>query len=156
MSRNIVPPKTYLGDDGFRAVPQASVLVPQKVPEKAFDVYLYTSQPGDVLFFSESWGHLVYTHTGPSLMINYRNMVPQNFLRQPITFITALLNHLILGKAADTNKQTNTWPVTDDVSFVGDCLKKMQKVLCPNGDTTTFDKSFVSWLHSRVDKYDSV
>ena len=142
----------YLSEDGFRAVPTASVLVPQKAPNPNIpqDMYIYTSQPGDVLFFQESWGHIVYTHPGPSLMINYRNMVPLNFLRQPITYFTAMFNHITFGKAVDDNKHTNTWPVTD-LTFVDECMKKLKGAVCPNGDLTTFDKEMIKLLHSKVD-----
>ena len=148
-----VPPKVYLGEDGFRATPAASVLIPQKAPNPDVqqDIYVYTSKPGDVFFFQESWGHLVYTHAGPSLMINYRNLVPQNFFRQPITYFTAVFNHLVFGAAADTNTETNTWPVPDNLTFVDMVLRKLKAATCPDGGITEFDKSMMEFLHARVD-----
>ena len=95
-----VPPEDYTAEDGFSAVPAASTLRPQRAPKRQFAAYEYTSEPGDVLFFRESWGHVVYTHKGPNIMINYRNIIPNNFLRQPITFLTALINALVLGRAS--------------------------------------------------------
>lgn len=148
-----VPPSVYLGEDGFRATPMASVLVPQKAPSKDIkqDMYIYTSKPGDVLFFQESWGHLVYTHAGPSLMINYRNMIPMNFLRQPITYFTAIFNHIVFGTIVDNNKQTNTWPV-QELKFVEDSIKNMRAAICPDGQNLTeFDKSMIKTLHAKVD-----
>ena len=149
-----VPPSVYLGEDGFRSRPMASVLVPQKSPDsnKKHDMYVYTSKPGDVLFFQESWGHLVYTHEGPSLMINYRNLVPMNFLRQPVTYLTALFNHLLLGAAVDSNKETNTWPIPETHGFVDQSLKKLKSATCPSDELTSFDKEMVEMLHARVKK----
>lgn len=133
----------------------ASVLVPQKAPNPSIkqDMYIYTSQPGDILFFQESWGHLVYTHTGPSLMINYRNMVPQNFLRQPITYFTAMFNHLVFGAGlVDNNKETNTWPKAE-LPFVEESIGKLNKVVCPaDGELTEFDKSMIATLHAKLAK----
>lgn len=147
------PPSVYLSEEGFRATPAASVLVPQKSPNPNMkhDLYIYTSQPGDVLFFQESWGHLVYTHPGPSLMINYRNLVAQNFFRQPITYFTAIFNHLVFGAAADTNTETNTWPVPENLNFVDMVLKKLRAATCPNGVITEFDKSMIELMHAKLD-----
>jgi hypothetical protein len=119
---------------------------------------VYTSQPGDVLFFQESWGHLVYTHKGPSFMINYRHMVPNNILRQPITFVHSLLNHLFFGITSDNNdKVKNTWP-DQTISFAQQCLKKLHAVVCPppgREPVTSFDRDLIKFLHSRVDKFDA-
>jgi hypothetical protein len=136
------------------------VLVPQKAPDAGpedMEVYVYTSQPGDVLFFQESWGHLVYTHKGPSLMINYRNMIPKNVLRQPVTFFHALLNHLFLGIASNNNKVTNTWP-DKSISFAQQCTQKLYAAVCPppgSQPETSFDRELIKFLHSRVDKFDA-
>ncbi len=49
----------------------SSSLYLTKAPNELYDIYVYTSQPGDVLFFAESWGHIVYTHAGPNVMVNF-------------------------------------------------------------------------------------
>lgn len=144
----------YLKEDGFRATPMASVLVPQKAPNTEIkqDMYIYTSRPGDVLFFQESWGHLVYTHVGPSLMINYRNMVVKNFLRQPITYFTAMFNHLVLGAGlVDNNKETNTWP-KQELPFVERSINKLNAAVCPDGNLTVFDESMIATLRAAIER----
>jgi hypothetical protein len=55
-------------------------------------VYRYVSQPGDVLFFAENWGHIVLTKGGPNLMMNFRKLEFKNFLRQPIDWLHAFVN----------------------------------------------------------------
>lgn len=147
-----VPNKEYEGEFGFSAVPVASVMRPQRVP-KRFNSYLYTSQPGDVLFFPEAWGHIVYTHPGPCVLMNFRNIIPMNFLRQPINFITAIVNAFLFGTpptAVDNAGQKNEWPAVgaDWVKHIG---KTIDKTLCPDGDLTEFDKYMVNYIKTNVD-----
>lgn len=82
---------TYL--DSMNAFPAAPIMLPRQSPVKPFEVFVYTSQPGDVLFFTESWAHTVYTHDGPNVMINYRRFHIMNILRQPLTWIASTINN---------------------------------------------------------------
>ena len=72
------------------------------------ELYVYTSEPGDVLFFPESWGHAVYTYEGPSVMVNYRKMVVGNFLRQPVTWLEALIGNVFFKKLTNQGKAAAT------------------------------------------------
>ena len=87
------PADTYITHMG--AVPAAPILLPRQSPKVPFDLYVYTSQPGDVLFFPESWAHVVLTYEGPNVMVNYRDFNVLNVLRQPFTWLTASLNMAI-------------------------------------------------------------
>jgi len=64
-----IPPEDFLSDEGFRSVPAVPFLKPQRAPKNNYKMYVYHSRPGDLLFFPESWGHIVYTHPGPNMMV---------------------------------------------------------------------------------------
>src|SRR5690606_25460845 len=83
-------PSTYIGK--MDATPAAPILLPKHSPREPYRVYVYQSQPGDVLFFTESWAHIVDTQAGPNVMINYRNFHIGNILRQPLTWLHATFN----------------------------------------------------------------
>lgn len=85
------PSETYLG--AMHAFPAAPIMLPRRAPNKPFEVYVYTSEPGDVLFFTESWAHTVLTHDGPNVMINYRKFNIMNIIRQPLTWIASSINN---------------------------------------------------------------
>lgn len=55
------PPHVYIGLMG--ALP-AQAAFPRHAPKEPFQIYIYESQPGDVIFFPENYGHIVYTHPG--------------------------------------------------------------------------------------------
>mmetsp|Transcript_4788 Transcript_4788/g.7286 ORF Transcript_4788/g.7286 Transcript_4788/m.7286 type:complete len:347 (-) Transcript_4788:168-1208(-) len=144
-----VKPDDYRGDDMWSAMPVASTMRPQRVPKGEFEVWFYTSQPGDVLFFPESWGHIVYTHPGPCVLMNYRNLIPNNFLRQPITYMTALLNQLLFGRPPTQKTDKNEWPAPE-MRFNQEIAKRIDDALCSNNSLTPFDKSMLDYIRKKT------
>ncbi len=69
-----LPSDTYLRH--MKSTFAGSALLPKRAPPPGShpEVYVITTQPGDVLFFPESWGHAVYTYEGPNLLMNYRKV----------------------------------------------------------------------------------
>merc|ERR1719473_29827 len=84
------PPETYV--TLMKSTFAGSALFPKRAPsaDESPEVWVYTSQPGDIMFFPESWGHSVYTYKGPNLLVNFRKIYPGNFFRQPVTWLSAL------------------------------------------------------------------
>mmetsp|Transcript_19744 Transcript_19744/g.17929 ORF Transcript_19744/g.17929 Transcript_19744/m.17929 type:complete len:351 (-) Transcript_19744:128-1180(-) len=81
-----VPPKHFQKD----GAPSSVAVYLTKAPQEPYELFPYTSQPGDVLFFAEGWGHAVHTHAGPNVLINYRLLEAGNIFRQPQLFFPSL------------------------------------------------------------------
>jgi hypothetical protein len=83
--------------NSWGAEPAAGIGMPTHTPREKTKLYVYTSQPGDILFFPASYAHAVITHAGRNVMVNFRKkdyfesiMSYQN----PIYPLTALVNLL--------------------------------------------------------------
>lgn len=68
------PIEIYLGKDYLESKPARLTHFPTHSPRKPYYFYQYTSRPGDILFFTESYGHSVYSFQGPNYMVNYRKL----------------------------------------------------------------------------------
>lgn len=72
------------------------------------EAWVVTTIPGDVLFFPNCWGHSVYTYSGPNLLLNFRKIVPMNFLRQPVIWISTVMEYFLTSShnldVANTNQ----------------------------------------------------
>jgi hypothetical protein len=99
----IFSPDVVLSKDGLFSALGAGILLPTKSPTKPYSVYKYKSQPGDVLFFSESWAHTVVTHPGLNLMMNFRRFEPSNMLRNLLVWMHGIMN-IIIFKSRDKGK----------------------------------------------------
>lgn len=109
MAVQYVGTKTWLffGDqesnarDGWEIVPAPLAAYPSHAPKaKKMKYFLYTSQPGDVMFFPPSWSHAVVTHKGPNVMINFRQFFMKQFFFQPFFSLHSFFNNKYL-KAED-------------------------------------------------------
>ena len=85
-------PKAFRGHSFFNSFAGTGIVVPTQSPLEDYDVYRYVSQPGDVLFFGENWGHIVLTKAGPNFMMNFRKLELGNALRQPLDWAHAVVN----------------------------------------------------------------
>ena len=146
------PAETYISEMG--AVPASPILLPRQSPKNPYTMYVYTSQPGDVLFFPESWAHVVLTHAGPNVMVNYRNFHLKNILRQPFTWATATFNMLMFseqvhkgGTAAGGGLQNQAVP-EKKLNF--DTYEELNKMCI--GGVTDFDKQMLSLLREEYEK----
>lgn len=99
-----IPREIYLSNSGFSATPTVTFAVPRRAPRGAFGIYEYTSIPGDLLFFQESYAHIVFTHAGPNILVNYRMPNIGNFFRQPMMFLHGLLERALYIDKAEHNK----------------------------------------------------
>lgn len=101
------PPQVYLGKDGLESKPAKLSHFPTHSPRVPYDVYVYTSRPGDVLFFTNNWAHSVYSHEGPNFMINYRKLPePSNFLPNPLAYLH-MLGFFLLSPGLETSADIN-------------------------------------------------
>jgi hypothetical protein len=136
------------------AFPAAPILLPRKVSNVPLDVYLYTSEPGDLLFFPESYAHTVFTHDGPGVMVTYRKLFPMNILRQPFTWLAASWNNyrspLVhgAGRVAGNDLQQQSVPEKAINKLVYDNLDK----LCEGG-TSEFDADILQIMKDEYKKY---
>lgn len=88
-----VSPQVMRDPEFLHSFPGTGIVIPTKGPSVPYDVYYYESQPGDVLFFSENWGHTVLTKAGPNFMLNFRKMELGNFLRRPFDWLHSMYNN---------------------------------------------------------------
>lgn len=138
------------------AVPAAPILLPRHAPTAPFKLYVYTSQPGDVLFFPESWAHVVLTYAGPNVMVNYRNFHVKNILRQPFTWLTATFNMIAFpqqvhsgGKPAGGELQNQAVP-EKKLNF--DTYTRLNE-MCEGG-LTKFDEQMLKVLREEQRKHE--
>jgi hypothetical protein len=148
-----LPPTTYLSL--MRSTFAGSTILPKQAPAPNTrpDVHIYTSEPGDVLFFPESWGHAVYTYKGPNVMFNFRNLYLGNFLRQPITWITSLVEHLV-NERMNTRIQRN-----EEIRMIQKIVPQkaenarvqdMYAEMCADGKKTGFDQQMLDIMDAEV------
>lgn len=94
------------GKDGWEIVPAPLAAYPSHAPRaKKMKYFLYTSQPGDIMFFPPSWSHAVVTHAGPNVMINFRQLFLKQFFFQPFLSLHSFYNNKYL-KALEDEKLT--------------------------------------------------
>jgi len=142
----------YLND--MRAIPAAPILIPRQAPGRPYPLYVYTSEPGDILFFPESYAHVVLTHSGPNVLVNYRKFFPMNLFRQPLTWIAGRMNGWLspvihsAGPVAGNSMQQQYVPEKkiNQVAYVN-----MDK-LCEGG-LTQFDIDMLEVLKKEAAKY---
>lgn len=101
-----VSPRITLGSDYFFSSIGAGLVTPVQSPRKPYELYVYKSLPGDILFFSEAWSHTVMTHRGPNVMINFRQVEPRNFLRNPILWLHGFMNSRIFPNQRPTDAKS--------------------------------------------------
>lgn len=136
------------------ASPSAPILLPRRAPRSPYAVYVYNSQPGDVLFFTESWAHIVYTHDGPNVMVNYRRFNIMNIIRQPLTWLASSINNFrsplihSAGRVAGNDLQQQSVP-EKEINFKA--YMEMDK-LCSDGELTEFDKDMMNILEEEYAK----
>lgn len=151
------PPSTYI--NGMKATSGGGALFPKRAPppETNPELLVYTSKPGDVLFFPESWGHTVHTYPGPNLLMNFRKFYYGNILRQPLIWLSSIIEIKLEGKAnmnkdneagkAVKNQEISAVPHRKNNVRIGD----MHNDLCEKG-RTGFDAQLLSILDEEVDR----
>lgn len=84
----IYPIEIYLGKDYLESKPARLTHFPTHSPRVPYYFHEYTSRPGDILFFTEAYGHSVYSHQGPNYMVNYRKL-PElaNLMYNPLAWL---------------------------------------------------------------------
>lgn len=124
------------------------------------EVFIYTSQPGDVLFFPEAWGHAVHTYAGPNFMINYRKMWLGNILHQPLTWVSAIFFNTFF-KYSVTNKNPVAADIIKKKAFSAVPTKELNvKIvdlftnLCKeNNGRVGFDNQMVELIENEVKRF---
>mmetsp|Transcript_25260 Transcript_25260/g.34730 ORF Transcript_25260/g.34730 Transcript_25260/m.34730 type:complete len:370 (+) Transcript_25260:364-1473(+) len=115
------------------------IVIPTQSPKDNYDMYVYTSQPGDVLFFADNWGHTVYTHEGPNLMLNFRKLLIGNILRRPIDWLHTILAALVTSnKKPFQNKKLHPAPFKSN--YLRNTLHGIHSGLCGDGKLSEWDK----------------
>jgi hypothetical protein len=133
-------PEEFKGKSMLDSFPAAGISVPSKGPDGHFRVYRYVSQPGDVLFFSENWGHTVLTHAGPNIMMNFRRLEFGNFLRHPLDWIIAAVNGALYKNQGKNGRQRTPFNELQDVY-----MRKMD-ALCGDGKLAPWDAAMVQLI----------
>jgi hypothetical protein len=89
-------PYDFYKNDGFRGTPMNVVTIPSGAPRAdKMEYYLYTSQPGDILFLPANFAHVVATHAGPNIMANLRKFSLKRII--PFGFHTENLIHSLFN-----------------------------------------------------------
>lgn len=149
-----VLPKDFKGMHGFGALPAASTTITTKAPEGNMDFYVYNSEPGDVLFFPANTAHVVITHPGPNIMLNFRRLTWKSFAAQPFFFVHGMLNVLFfnklgLGGGQFVNPEIEAKSINKKKAFVPEvpltvnALKTVAENACPGGKPRAWDKHLV-------------
>ncbi len=139
------------------AFPAAPILLPRKVlKDESLDLYLYTSQPGDLLFFPESYAHAVYTHDGPSVMVTYRKLFPMNILRQPFTWLAASLNNYrspLMSSVGRVPGGNDLQQQSVPEKAINDLAYNNMDQMCMDGGVTDFDADMLKIFKDEYKKY---
>lgn len=140
------PSDDYTSESGFRATPNAMFAVPTAAPRRQVTAFTYNSRPGDLLFFRESWPHIVLTHAGPNILINYRQFCWGNIFRQPFMFFHTMFNRAVhMDRTIHESNRVKPSPVQEKY------MAKQNKVLCADGDITQVDKDMIDLITSVAD-----
>jgi hypothetical protein len=127
------PPQVYLDKMGSK--PAKLSHFPTHSPDSAYDLYVYTSQPGDVLFFTNNWAHSVYSHEGPNYMINYRKLPEvSNVVSHPLAYLH-MLGYFLLAPGLETSADINA-------------KAKLLTSLACEGRLSNWDQQMVDLLHA--------
>lgn len=137
------PPKVFRGQDMLDGMPGSGTIYPHQSPKKAYEIYHYVSQPGDILFFSENWGHIVETRAGPNIMMNFRKFEFGNFYRQPLDFLHDFVNAMIF-RPQKTNGRKRTQYNKIQTHFLG-----LAEGLCGPDFITPWDAEMVKVLRGK-------
>eukprot|EP00981_Chlorochromonas_danica_P001442 scaffold300_cov173-Ochromonas_danica.AAC.10 len=127
-----------------------AISIPTKGPDGPYEVYYLDSQPGDIIFFSENWGHAVFTKKGPNFMLTLRKMEIGNVLRRPFDWFNAVYHAIRyrpqyrLGR--DTTPFNELLPVY---------MAKMN-ALCDDGKRAPWDDDMTNLLLNGLGKNKSV
>jgi hypothetical protein len=139
-------PTVFKNHDMLDSHPAAGISLPSKGPDGKFDVYFVKTIPGDIIFFTENWGHTVMTKAGPNVMFNFRKLTPSNLLRRPFSWAIAALN----GKRFPTqhNKGRQRTPF-NELFYV--YIEKLHN-LCSGGTLAPWDADMVKLLKNGPEK----
>lgn len=149
-----VMPKDFTGLHGFGGLPTPTAAHTTKAPESNIDFYVYDSEPGDVLFFPANTAHIVFTHPGPNIMLNFRRITWKSFASQPLNFLQAVLNMVLVqklglfgGRHAYPEVEAKSVSVRKDVVPENPVTLQMMRDIganaCPGGLPRAWDKHLV-------------
>eukprot|EP01039_Chlorochromonas_danica_P004053 gene4054-4432_t len=139
-------PDVMRNRENLDSFPGGAVAVPSKGPDGPFEVYYLESRPGDIIFFSENWGHAVLTKKGPNFMLNFRKMEIGNMLRRPFDWFNAL--YLALRYRPQHRLGRDTTPFNDLLPVY---MAKMN-ALCDDGKRAPWDDDMTNLLLNGPEK----
>jgi hypothetical protein len=151
-------PETFLGQMG--ALPAAPILLPRRSPANGHEMFVYDSEPGDILFFPESHAHTVYTYAGPNIMVNYRNFHIGNVMRQPILWLTAvyhmmfhgaMMENAAIGQVGSHTAKGTRKETVPEKQLNYEWFQKLD-AMCDEG-MTPYDQQVVAILKENAKKY---
>lgn len=98
------PPTTW--SDLMHATYACSAGMMKQAPpqDSSPEMYVYLSQPGDLLHFPNTWGHAVFTMQGPNFLMNFRKVHFGNFFSQPFNFLVALWELKTMDRSSTNSK----------------------------------------------------
>jgi hypothetical protein len=139
----------------MKATPAAPILLPKQSPSSPYELYVYTSEPGDVLFFPESYAHIVLTHAGVNVMINYRKFHIWNMLHQPLTWIAGRVNGFrspLIHDAGQVAGNAMQQQYVPEKQINQDAYNQMDQ-LCKGESLSGFDLDMLKLLDDAEKKY---
>lgn len=134
------PPHVFKDREFLDSYGATGISVPSKGPDGPFEIYFLQSQPGDIIFFSENWGHIVKTNKGPNVMFNLRKLEVGNILRRPVQWLIAVLNGKLYPTQNNLGRQRT--PFTD---LYFQMTEKVHN-LCKDGQISDWDRDLLEVL----------
>lgn len=142
------PPQVMKNKDMMYSYSAAGISVPTKGPDGHFWLYRYESQPGDIFFFSENWGHTVLTKQGPNFMMTFRRLEIGNVMRRPLEWLQAVYNGILNKNQALLGRQRTPF---NDLLYV--YLKKINALCEDNNNVLSpWDRAMVDLMMGRANK----
>jgi hypothetical protein len=155
-----LPPSTWTGLMHATYAGGAGLLKRSPPPGSPSEMYVYLSQPGDVLHFPSSWGHAVFTLEGPNFLMNFRKLHLGNFLNQPFNWLVALWELKTMDRSTTNSKFGDGVEkrVKDEQKFVpfrklNLKVSDMYADLCEDGQRTPFDEQMLSIIDEAFARY---
>lgn len=128
-----ISPEDYMGH--FGGWPTNAGSYPTRMPAKdsSIGVFLYKSEPGDVVFFPPAMAHMVVTHPGPNVMVNFRRTKLWDIFKYPQVYGMTALSKISLSSWGDA------YPKAVANLINNEAWKKISAAACPDGEPYATD-----------------
>lgn len=140
------PPNVVKGEDMLNAFPGSGSAILTQSPKKPYEMSIVTTIPGDILFFSENQGHIVWTHPGPNLLMNFRLFHLYNFLRQPLYWLLGVFNVVAYSDKTFFNKK-----ITPFNALIDRIYYNLDHVCSAERGNSPWDNELIEFIQSHIE-----